>query len=49
MKGEILESITAEVLVTLHDNVGNVLYKGKGTHAGLEISTDMINEYFDKK
>jgi hypothetical protein len=49
MEGEILESITAEVLVTLYDYVGNVLYEGKGTHAGLEISTDMINEYFDKK
>ncbi len=46
MQGEVSESISAEVFVTLSDNRGNVLYEGKGTHAGLEISTDMINEYF---
>lgn len=46
MKDEISESITAEVSVMLSDNDGNVLYRGRGTHAGLEISTDMINEYF---
>ncbi len=46
MYGEILESITAEVRVTLFDNHGRVIYEGTGTHTGLEISDDMINSYF---
>lgn len=42
MKGEISESITAEAGVTLSDSSGSVIYRGRGTHTGLEIANDSI-------
>lgn len=46
MDHEILESISAVVLVTLSDKRGLVVYSGTGTHAGLEIANEMIFSLF---
>ena len=46
MKGEISESITAEADVILSDNSGSVIYRGHGTHTGLEIANESIFKMF---
>jgi hypothetical protein len=47
MKEEISESIIAEVGVTLSDSSGSVIYRGRGTHTGLEIANDSIFSIFN--
>lgn len=46
MDHEIFESITAVIQIKLSDKRGRVVYSGTGTHAGLEISNEMIFSLF---
>ncbi len=47
MARDILESIDAEVSVRLAGDAGQLIYKGRGMHTGLEVVSD-IAAYFEE-